>query len=213
MSDGFRLVMTKGPQPGQTFGLELGKETVGVGRDPSSDVVVNHPQVSRQHARFVHQGQVMVLEDLGSTNGTFVNGMRLTAPHTLRNGDVVGLGDSVTFTFYGPTLVAEDTVVARPGATLPRPDTVVAPPAAAPAPSYQAPPAPSYQPAPVPAPSYPPAPVYEEEPEKKPRRWLWFGCGCLLLLVAFTCVAVLALDYLQMLPPVFYEPLRWLGIF
>ncbi|HIQ01078.1 MAG TPA: FHA domain-containing protein, partial [Anaerolineales bacterium] len=113
MMDGFRLVMTQGPQPGQTFNLD--KELISIGRDPGNDIVINHPQVSRQHARLVLQGGLMALEDLGSTNGTFVNGMRLMAPHTLANGDQISLGDAVTFTFYGQVAGAEKTVVAHPG--------------------------------------------------------------------------------------------------
>jgi hypothetical protein len=205
MIEGFRLVMTKGPQPGQTFSLD--QNVTSIGRDPSSDITVSHAQVSRQHARLVRQGNAMVVEDLGSTNGTFVNGVRLTAPHTLGNGDAVSLGDSVTFTFYGPAAGAEDTVVAAPGARAPRPDTVVAPPPSAPPraqPSYAAAPAPSYAP--------PREPAVEEAAPKR-RTWLWAGCGCLILLIALACVALFVLDYLQMLPPVFYEPLRWLGFF
>ena len=43
--------------------------------------------------------------------------------------------------------------------------------------------------------------------------WLWVGCGVLILLAIVACVAVFALDYLGALPPILYEPLRWLGIF
>ena len=41
--------------------------------------------------------------------------------------------------------------------------------------------------------------------------WLWVACGCLVLLVIAACVAVFVLDYLKLLPAIFYEPLRWLG--
>lgn len=206
MNEGFRLVMTKGPQPGQTFNLN--QELTNLGRGPSNEIVINHAQVSRQHARLTRKGGVMLLEDLGSTNGTYVNGVRLTAPQTLSNGDVIGLGDTITFTFYGPSVGAEDTVVARPSAQVSRPDTVVVPPSTSPP---RAEPAPAY--AAAPSPSYAPPPPTVEEPEKGSRTWLWAGCGCLVLLVVLACVGVFVLDYLQMLPPVFYEPLRWLGFF
>jgi len=197
MVDEIRLVMTKGPQPGQTFGLE--KDLIMIGRAPDNDVVINHPEVSRQHARLTRRGTAVVLEDLGSTNGTFVNGVRLSAPHTLSNGDVIGLGDAVTLTYYGPTGGAEDTVVARPGA--------VPPPPAAPTPRPTVPPPP---PPPRPAPSPPPAVAVE--PEKKSRTWLWVGCAVVVVLVVLACVGVVVLDYLRLLPPIFYMPLRWLGL-
>lgn len=206
MNEGFRLVMTKGPQPGQTFNLS--QDLTNLGRGPSNEIVINHAQVSRQHARLTRQGGTVVLEDLGSTNGTYVNGVRLTAPQTLSNGDVIGLGDTITFTFYGPAVGAEDTVVARPSAQVSRPDTVIAPPSPSP-PPVESPPA--Y--ASAPSPSYTPPPAYEEQEEKPNRTWLWVGCGCLVLLVVLACVGVFVLDYLRMLPDVFYEPLRWLGFF
>ncbi|OQY20253.1 MAG: hypothetical protein B6I34_08780 [Anaerolineaceae bacterium 4572_32.1] len=99
MSNDSRLVMNQGPQPGQTFMID--KDLVTLGRDPSSELVINDPQASRQHARITRRGNLEVIEDLGSTNGTFVNGVRLTDPHTLTNGDVIGLGDSIRLTYYG----------------------------------------------------------------------------------------------------------------
>ncbi len=182
MADGFRLVVTQGPQPGQTFHLE--GETIGIGRDPGNEIVISHPQVSRQHARLVRRGGLMVLEDLGSTNGTFVNGMRLTAPHTLSNGDVIGLGNAVTLTFYGEAPGVGETVVAYS-------DVVPSPvPPSVPRPAF------------VP-PKAPPAPV------KKRRTGLWIGLGCLGLLF-LACVA-LGL-FLWFAPPSFWEMLLRLGI-
>jgi DNA-binding winged helix-turn-helix (wHTH) protein len=63
-----------------------------IGRDPSADVWINSTLVSRQHARLVVRGGQVTIEDLGSRNGTFVNGIRLTAPVTLASGDDVRLG-------------------------------------------------------------------------------------------------------------------------
>jgi pSer/pThr/pTyr-binding forkhead associated (FHA) protein len=203
--NGFRIVMTKGPQPGQTFSLE--EDSLIIGRDPTSDVTVNHPQVSRQHARLIRQGKMLVLEDLGSTNGTFVNGVRLTAPHTLSNGDVIGLGDSVAFTFYGPAVGAEDTIVSRPGAPMRPPDTVVTPSRSTP------PPAPAYR-SPPPPPAYTPEEKEMEEQDSEPRQrtGLLIGCGVVVLLLVLACIAVFVLDQLDVLPDIFYQPLFWLGI-
>jgi len=68
---------------------------VVVGRSPSSDIVIDEPYVSATHARFTIQGPALVLEDLGSTNGTMVNGHVIDQPVTLRDGDEVQVGDTV----------------------------------------------------------------------------------------------------------------------
>lgn len=68
---------------------------VVVGRSPSSDVVISEPFVSASHARFTLQGPALVIEDLGSTNGTLVNGRSIVEPTTLRDGDDVQVGDVV----------------------------------------------------------------------------------------------------------------------
>jgi len=219
MSDDSRLVMDQGPQPGQTFVID--KDLLTIGRDPNNDLVINDPQASRQHARITRRGNIMVLEDLGSTNGTFVNGVRLTDPHTLSNGDEIGLGDSVRLTYHRPgadSSMAAPTEVLGAGPTVPlQPSYPPAPQPAPPQPSFAPPPQPAPPPAyapppprPVSAPpAYPPAPPVEEE---KGKTWLWMGCGCLVLLVVLACIGVFVLDYLEMLPPIFYQPLFWLGL-
>ena len=68
---------------------------VVVGRSPSSDIVIDEPYVSATHARFTIPGPALVLEDLGSTNGTMVNGHVIDQPVTLRDGDEVQVGDTV----------------------------------------------------------------------------------------------------------------------
>jgi hypothetical protein len=69
-----------------------------VGRSLDSDVVVNDSNVSRRHAEFVCAAGEVVVRDLGSTNGTKVNGVAVSGEQILRHGDVIGLG-SVTLTF------------------------------------------------------------------------------------------------------------------
>jgi predicted component of type VI protein secretion system len=218
MTDTPHLVMNNGPQPGQICPLD--QDVMMIGRDPNNDIVINDPQVSRQHARIRQQGAMIVIEDVGSTNGTFVNGVRLTAPHTLDDGDVVGLGDAITLTYRGAAAVMAEPVGGRP--TVP-----LRPPAAQPEP-HPTPPPPSYEPDVGPSPAYPaygesPAPVYaapppfsaedEVEPEGRQRKtWLLAGSGCLILLILMACIVVFVLDYLRMLPDIFYQPLFWLGL-
>jgi predicted component of type VI protein secretion system len=210
MTDSSRLVMTQGPQPGQTFVLD--QDLLTLGRDPNNIIVINDPQISRHHARVTRQGDWMVLEDIGSTNGTFVNGIRLAKPHTLANGDVVGLGDAVTLTFYGASPAMTEPLAGR--ATAQPGEPGYEPPPSPPPPRYepQPPPPSTYAAPPSPAYAVPPAQPAQPIEEKKSRTWVWVGCGCLILLVIVACGAVFVLDYLRMLPPIFYEPLRWLGL-
>lgn len=64
-----------------------------VGRSPGADIVIGASYVSGRHARFSLMGQNLFVEDLGSTNGTAVNGKRISEPAALRSGDVVSVGD------------------------------------------------------------------------------------------------------------------------
>lgn len=93
-SDSFRLIMRRGPQPNQTF--DLNKPTSTIGRDITNDIVINDPEVSRHHLRFTQGAGGYTIEDLGSTNGTFINGQRITGARPLNNGDMIGLGETVT---------------------------------------------------------------------------------------------------------------------
>ena len=68
---------------------------VVIGRSPSSDIVIDEPYVSASHARFTIEGPALVLEDLGSTNGTMVNGHIIEQPVTLRDTDEVQVGDVI----------------------------------------------------------------------------------------------------------------------
>lgn len=72
-----------------------------VGRKPPSDVVIEDPELSRQHARFVWEGAGVRIQDLGSTNGTFSGGERISDA-LLSVGDEVLLG-SVTACVHAPT--------------------------------------------------------------------------------------------------------------
>ena len=64
-----------------------------VGRSPSADIVIGAGYVSARHARFSLMGQNLFVEDLGSTNGTLVNGQHIVEPVALNNNDVVNVGD------------------------------------------------------------------------------------------------------------------------
>ena len=82
MASQFQLIMRSGPTPGAAFTLE--GDQITIGRDSVNEIVINDAEISRRHARLTFQGGKYVLEDLGSTNGTFVNGQRLAGPRVLR---------------------------------------------------------------------------------------------------------------------------------
>ena len=66
-----------------------------LGRSPEADVVLQDPYASDFHVRLAFQGGEVRLHDLGSTNGTLVNGERVGAPLSLRRGDRVQIGQTV----------------------------------------------------------------------------------------------------------------------
>ncbi|MCP4421218.1 MAG: FHA domain-containing protein [Chloroflexi bacterium] len=94
----YQLIVRKGPKVGEIFLLETASFTLG--RDPVSDVVLNDPEVSRQHARFSQTETGYQVQDLGSTNGTFVNGERLESEAAdLEPGFTVSMGSGVTLMY------------------------------------------------------------------------------------------------------------------
>ena len=91
------LILTEGPGAGHRW--ELDKEICTIGRSESCDIVLPDRKVSRFHARIKRQGEHHILEDLGSKNGTFVNGEEVKAPYILRDGDEISIALSFKFTF------------------------------------------------------------------------------------------------------------------
>jgi pSer/pThr/pTyr-binding forkhead associated (FHA) protein len=115
MQSSFRMVMRSGPTVGKVYPLEKGE--LFVGRDLSNDIVINDPEISRRHSRLFAQGNAYYLEDLGSTNGTFINGQRLMGPAVLRPGDVVTFGERMSLVFESSDFDQDATMVspaARP---------------------------------------------------------------------------------------------------
>jgi hypothetical protein len=86
---GFALVVTDGPQRGMHWDLSEGGSEAG--RSPGCTIFLDDITVSRHHAAFVVQEGILTVQDLGSTNGTYVNGERVGAA-TLNPGDQVIVG-------------------------------------------------------------------------------------------------------------------------
>src|SRR5262249_34874882 len=83
-----KLTPMAGPIPVLAFpGRQL-----TVGREPGSDRVFDFPMVSGRHAQLARVGGKVLIEDLGSANGTYVNGRRIDRKAFLKSGDLVGLG-------------------------------------------------------------------------------------------------------------------------
>jgi DNA-binding response OmpR family regulator len=86
----------------------LSGETTTIGRAMENDIVITSRRVSREHARVERQGRRVVLVDLGSTNGSFLNEERVLAPVELRDGDCVSIGE-VDLVFHDPESTLLDT--------------------------------------------------------------------------------------------------------
>ncbi len=94
----FQLVLRKGPRPGQIF--PLSEDSVSIGRDPVSDIVIDDPEISRHHARLSIGPAGYYLQDMASTNGSFVDGERLGGePVALNAGQVIMFGSNVTMVY------------------------------------------------------------------------------------------------------------------
>ncbi len=188
-----RLVVKAGPNPGSAF--DLSKEVTLIGRDITNDISLGDPEVSRQHARLTRTPGGYVLEDLGSTNGSFVNGERLVAPRVLASGDLLGMGENVTLGFEGVSPETAETVMSE-----------AVPHGAAPTPE-------AMQEA-ISRPT--PIPVAEAEPSGggASKRWLLAGAGCLTLLT-FCVVTGYLLD--RFAYEIIYDEnmpwMKFLGIF
>ncbi|MBN2388825.1 MAG: FHA domain-containing protein [Anaerolineales bacterium] len=123
----FQLVMRSGPNAGKTYPLDQPEVTIG--RDTTNTIPINDAEISRKHARLILKGNEYIIEDFGSTNGTFVSGQRITAPRTLRAGELISFGENIVVAYEA---------TADPNATMisaKAPRNVTAQPAPAPAPA------------------------------------------------------------------------------
>jgi pSer/pThr/pTyr-binding forkhead associated (FHA) protein len=174
MTSQFQLIMRSGPTPGAAFMLEGDQLTIG--RDATNDIVINDAEISRRHARLTFQGGKYVLEDLGSTNGTFVNGQRLAGPRVLKAGEVVSFGEQIILVFEVNIVDAGATMVSPRAAAVPSVSRPATPP----------PPAPAEYAGSVPA---SPAPVLAD-PARKTNLTPFIIAGIVLLCLC-SCVGVL----------------------
>jgi hypothetical protein len=177
MAAKFQFVMRAGPNTGKMYPLEA--QEITIGRDSNNTVPINDPEISRKHARMELRGSAYAIQDLGSTNGTFVNGQRLSGIQVLNPGDSVSFGEGVMLTYeaiYDPnaTVASSSAGAARMTTPLRRP--------------APASPAPQPTPAPVYSGQVPAGPLPEETPKKKGFP-IWLLIVILLVIVICVCVA------------------------
>jgi hypothetical protein len=187
--DSFQLNQRAGPTPGKTYALS--KNEIYLGRDITNDIVINDPEISRKHARLTYQSGGYLLEDLGSTNGTFIDGQRITGPHMMTSGEVIMLGDNVSLTYEGVAYDPEATVavapedVGAPGTPYPIPPQPVT--GAEPRFTGQVPPGPGT------------APIRRDEERTGGWRiWVLAGCGCLVVLLCIIAAGFVVFDTMNL---------------
>lgn len=108
-------------QDGQATPCPISMDETVIGRHPECQVHINSNMVSRRHARLLRQGDKYVIEDLGSGNGTFVNGKKIEGPVELKHDDRIKLGP-ILLRFENPQAAAAPKPAApasRPPATKP----------------------------------------------------------------------------------------------
>ncbi|MCB2210148.1 FHA domain-containing protein [bacterium] len=188
----FQLTMRSGPTPGKVFPLE--QQEILLGRDLANEIAISDPEVSRRHARFLLQEDNVIIEDLGSTNGTFLNGQRISSPQQLRPGDVITFGENIVVVFNKSDYDPDATVVSTGMDNTVQPEKPKsAPPQAAPTPQ-------PYTPAPE-TPHYeqPSAPSSRpQQPPAKEKKGLpsWL----IILIVAIVVVACVIAVTLYFMP-------------
>lgn len=122
-SDQLFLVVNLGQDVERIYALE--SEAITIGRDLSNNIVLPDPEVSRWHLELQRQGSGYTVRDLGSTNGTILNGLRLTGTRALTAFDALELGTGVRLHYVRDPkdIQGGQGSAAREGST-PRPETV-----------------------------------------------------------------------------------------
>lgn len=94
---GHWLVIRRGPDLNKMH--QLMGDVVSLGRDPSNNITIDDPEVSRYHLRFLWRDGLYAVEDLGSTNGTVVNDKRIAQETRLASGSAIRLGESIILSY------------------------------------------------------------------------------------------------------------------
>jgi predicted component of type VI protein secretion system len=221
------LVVIEGPNEGQSYPLQ--DMVCTIGRTADNTIVIDSTRISRHHTqiRFTERtaGTAAIVEDMGSTNGTWVNHRQLTGPHQLMPGDVITLADYITFRYeVEDALSTERLAPAMPGnATQMLDDSSPYPPPPPPPPDYEEPYR-AYSESPTMPPQEPfiqfdsaPQTVLPSQPTPPPQRartappatppvkrskWIYLVVAILLILI---CICLGVAIYLWFAPVTFWE--------
>jgi hypothetical protein len=159
------LVVTAGPAQGQIFEL---RGEARLGRHRSNAIVLSDGKVSRNHARLDPIHGTYILTDLGSANGTFVNGVRIKQPVRLRDSDLILVGETQLLFYTG--------LLPRPGERSPQVNYPSASPPASPAPTARIGAEPASR-----------APWQATLPS-----WVWIGCAAVVIVILLLIIVALA---------------------
>jgi hypothetical protein len=96
-SGGPQLIVERGPISETQYTLD--RPLLKVGRSSNNNLVINDPEISREHARIIFYNNGYAVEDLNSTNGTYVNGNPTEGVTPLAHGDRIEFGDTATVRF------------------------------------------------------------------------------------------------------------------
>lgn len=97
------ILVTKGPRTGEK--IDLSKLPITIGREENTDIRIEAASISRKHVRISRADGGYVIEDLGSSNGTFVNEERIQSPRRIVDGDQIALGPDVELRVVIPVVV------------------------------------------------------------------------------------------------------------
>jgi predicted component of type VI protein secretion system len=187
------LIVNSGPNIGQTYVLHDVVSTFG--RSADNVIVLDSTRVSRYHAKITILPTGAVIEDTGSTNGTFVNGQQVTAQYQLTSGDIIGIADYISFQYVvegsmgmeiglPPATGRSTQIMDGPGVTSPRIGQPLAPQIGTYPPEFQSNPVFPASPS-----NFPPTPVMAPQAEKSRPTSLYIIIAVLVVLICF-CVAL-----------------------
>jgi len=117
----FKLTILNNQNPTASEDFELTKSEIVIGRDEAVDLKIPSSAVSRRHAKLMRENDGYVIEDLGSSNGTFVNSQKLTGRRALKAGDQIRLGKAVTLVYEAPRKAESDGYAEKPAETVAHP--------------------------------------------------------------------------------------------
>jgi|GEM_PF-5271128 len=171
-----QLVVRQGVQTGKVF--PLGRRPVVLGRDEKADILLPDPEVSRLHARISWFEAQYIIEDLRSTNGTYLNGSLLRTPEPLNHGDKIAMGQTVLEFEWLASAPPPSAMAQPPFHAIEQPHPpITEQPHVTSQPPPSTPSATSSSPAAAPA-----VPAAQVETNSGIGRCLLIGCGCLVLL-------------------------------